>query len=285
MTVGEALRHTARRLEAVGRTGRLDASLLLEHVTGTSRESFITDGERALSATENAALAGAVERRLAGVPIAYLTGRAGFYGRTFAVDERVLVPRPESEHLIDAALAGLRARSGAAGRVADIGAGCGALAVTLAAELPGAWVFGTDISRDAIAVARSNAARNDVFQSCTFLNGDLGAPLVRFAPFACIVANLPYVPTAEIPAAPDPVSFEPRIALDGGPDGLALYRRLIAALPALTAPQATVVFEAAPGSIEQLAALVRAAFPGARAEIEADYAALPRVVRFTLPAT
>ena len=281
MTVAEALREIGRRLEAVGGTGRLDATLLLEHVTGATRESFITDA-RVLTPSEGRALAQAVERRLTGAPIAYITGAVGFYGRTFAVDERVLVPRPETEHVVEAALAALRASGKTAGRIADIGTGSGAIAISLAAELPDAWVFGTDISHGAIDVARRNAARNNVFQSCTFLHGDLAQPLGRFAPFDGLVANLPYVPTAEIPAAPNPVAFEPSLALDGGPDGLALYRRLIAMLPALLAPEAPVVFEAAPGTIEPLAELVAAAFPGVRPQIGADYAGLERYLEFTL---
>jgi release factor glutamine methyltransferase len=275
MTVGEALRETGRRLEVLG-TGRLDATLLLEHVTGATRESFITGDARALTPGEHAALAQAVERRLTGMPIAYITGVTGFYGRTFAVDARVLVPRPETEHLLEAALEALRAGGKAAPRIADIGTGSGAIAITLAAELPAAWVFGTDISHGAIDVARRNAARNNVFQQCTFLHGDLAQPLGRFAPFDAIVANLPYVPTEAIPPEPDPVAFEPPLALDGGSDGLFLYRRLIEQLPAILAPEATVFLEAAPGTIEPLAELVAAAFPGARVEIGADYAGLPR---------
>jgi release factor glutamine methyltransferase len=282
MTVADALRETGRRLEAVGGTGRLDAVLLLEYVTDQSRESFITAGERVLTPPETTGLAKAVERRLAGAPIAYITGEVGFFGRTFGVDERVLVPRPETEHVVEAALAALRERGTTRGNIADIGTGSGAIAISLSAELPDAWVFGTDISHGAIDVARRNAARNNVFQSCTFLHGDLALPLARFAPFDGLVANLPYVPTAAIPAAPDPVAFEPALALDGGPDGLALYRRLIAMLPALLAPQAPVLFEAAPGTIEPLAALVAAAFPGARPHIGTDYAGLDRYLAFSL---
>jgi release factor glutamine methyltransferase len=282
MTVAEALRETGRRLEAVGGTGRLDAVLLLEYVTDDSRESFITAGERVLTPPETTGLAKAVERRLAGAPIAYITGEVGFFGRTFGVDERVLVPRPETEHVVEAALAALRERGTTRGNIADIGTGSGAIAISLAAELPDAWVFGTDISHGAIDVARRNAARNNVFQSCTFLHGDLALPLARFAPFDGLVANLPYVPTAAIPAAPDPVAFEPPLALDGGPDGLALSRRLIAMLPAVLAPQAPVLFEAAPGTIEPLAALVAAAFPGARPHVGTDYAGLNRYLAFSL---
>jgi release factor glutamine methyltransferase len=281
MTVAEALRATSRRLDAAAGSGRLDAALLLEHVTGATRESFITDEARVLTGVERAAFAEAVERRLTGEPVAYITGTAGFYGRTFSVDERVLVPRPETEHLVEAALEALRATGKTSGCIADIGTGSGAIAITLAAELPDAWIFGTDISHGAIDVARRNAARNNVFQSCTFLHGDLAAPLGRFAPFDLLVANLPYVASHEIPAPPDPVAFEPELALDGGPDGLALYRRLIAELPALLAPQAPVVFEAAPATIGPLAELVRAAFPGADVRIGSDYAGLERFLTVT----
>jgi release factor glutamine methyltransferase len=194
----------------------------------------------------------------------------------------VLVPRPETEHVVEAAIADARGRGKAAGRIADIGTGSGAIAISLAAELADAWVFGSDVSRDAIRIARRNAAKNNVFQSCTFVHGDLAAPLLRFAPLDTIVANLPYIPTGEIPRSPDPVSYEPVVALDGGDDGLDLYRRLIAQVPVVAAPDATIFFEAAPGTIEPLAALVEAAFPQAHIEIGEDYAGLERFVQFTL---
>jgi release factor glutamine methyltransferase len=282
LTVAEALRAAGAQLEAIGGTGRLDATLLLEHATGGNRASFLIDDTRPLSEAESEAFRRDVERRMRGVPVAYIVGTAGFYGRTFAVDERVLVPRPESEHIVEAAIAEARGRGKSAGRIADVGTGSGALAITLAAELPDAWVFGTDISREAIALARRNAARNDVFQSCTFLHGDLAASLVRFAPLDIIVANLPYIPTADIPRSPDPVSYEPLIALDGGGDGLDLYRRLLAQLPVVAAPDAALFLEAAPGTIKALAALVEAAFPAAYVEIGEDYAGLERFVQFSL---
>jgi release factor glutamine methyltransferase len=245
MTIGEALRETGRRLEAVGGTGRLDATLLLEYVMDAPRENFIGADARELTPDERAGLAKAIERRLTGAPIAYITGEVGFYGRTFSVDERVLVPRPETEHIVEAAVTALRECGKTRGNIADIGTGSGAIAISLAAELPDAWVFGTDISHGAIDLARRNAARNNVFQSCTFLHGDLAEPLGRFAPFECLIANLPYVPTADIPQAP-------------------------------------VMFEAAPGTIEPLAALVAAAFPSVNPQIVADYAGLGRYIAFTL---
>ena len=282
VTIAEALQAAGDQLDAVGGTGRLDATMLLEHVTGAKRDAFVAFGTRLLSDEEVQAFDENVARRQRGMPIAYIIGNVGFYGRLFAVDERVLVPRPETEHVVESAIADLRGRAKTAGNVADIGTGCGAIAVSLAGELPDAWVFGTDISRDAVTLARRNAARNKVFQSCTFLHGDLAAPLIRFAPFDTIVANLPYIPTGEIPRSPDPVSFEPLLALDGGSDGLELYRRLIAQLPGVAAPDATIFFEAAPGTIEPLAVLVEAAFANAYVEIGEDYGGLERFVSFTL---
>jgi release factor glutamine methyltransferase len=282
-TVDEVLRAAAVRLEPVNGSGRLDAALLLEHVTGDERAAFLRAGARPLDAAHAQTFAALVARRAAGVPIAYLTGEAGFYGRTFAVDRRVLVPRPETEHLVEAALADLVGRGVAAPAIAEIGTGSGAIAVSLALALPAAGVFASDISSDALAVARANAARHGVTLRCTFLHGDLGAPLVRFAPFDCIVANLPYVPTAEIAAAPDPVSYEPRLSLDGGRDGVALYRRLLADLPQLVDERTTVFFEAAPTNIGELRAAIAARFPGGAIATGSDYGGRERYLRFTPP--
>ena len=281
VTVDEALRAAAARLEPVSGSGRLDAALLLEHVTGDERAAFLRGGARPLEGSHAQAFEELVGRRAAGVPIAYLTGEAGFYGHRFAVDERVLVPRPETEHLVEAALADLLARGVAEPAIADIGTGSGAIAISLALALPAASVFATDVSADALAVARANAARHGVTLRCTFLRGDLGAPLLRFAPFDSIVANLPYVPTAQIAPAPDPVAYEPRVALDGGPDGLDLYRRLLAELPGLVGPHTTVFFEAAPPTMPQLRAAIAAAFPDATVASHADYGGRERYVRFS----
>jgi release factor glutamine methyltransferase len=278
MSVAQALRAAAAVLEPVGGTGRLDATLLLEHVTGTERVAFVRDGDLELAEPEQRAFEALVERRRGGVPVAYLIGSAGFYGRSFQVDERVLVPRPETELLVEAALGALRALGDRETSIAEIGTGSGAIAVTLAAELPRAGVVAGDISADALAMARRNAAIHGVAQRCTFVRGDLTAPLHAFAPYDCIVANLPYIPTADVPVRPDPAGFEPRLALDGGADGLELYRRLIAELPPLLAPGASMFFEAAPGTIESLAALVRAAFRDRAVAVHPDYAGLPRFV-------
>jgi release factor glutamine methyltransferase len=282
MNVAQALRAAGKRLEPVGETGALDASRLLEHVTGRDRAGLLLAADVPLDDESLAAFEALVCRRERGEPVAYLTGTAGFYGREFYVDERVLVPRPESEHVVEAAIDDLRARRKAGGIVVDVGTGSGALGITLACELPELAVYATDVSSAALSVARRNAARNSCFQRCTFLAGDLLAPLLRFGERVdAVIANLPYIPAAAVPVVPNPAGFEPRVALDGGPDGLDLYRRLLAQLDAVAAADAMIFLEAAPGTIEPLSDLVEQTFPTAYIEIGEDYAALERFIAFS----
>ena len=283
MTIGEALRDAAVRLEPVGGTGRLDAVFLLAHAGGVSRAEMIAYRERQLGPEIVQRFEELVELRERGAPLAYVTGEAGFYGRMFGVDARVLVPRPETELAVEWAVRHLRAIGRESGSAADVGTGSGAIAVTLATELPGLGVYASDLSQDALAVARRNAARNEVFQRVTFLHGDLAEPLLPYAPFDCVVANLPYVPSAECAAAPDPVSFEPLLARDGGPDGLDRYRRLVPGLRGLIAPRGIAVLEAAPTNARALETLVRSAIPAAGVETLADYAGLDRFVVAVIP--
>ncbi len=283
MTIGEALRDAALRLEPVGGTGRLDAVFLLAHAGGVSRQEMIAHRERELTSETAERFELLVAQRESGMPLAYVTGEAGFYGRMFGVDRRVLVPRPETELAVEWAVRHLKAIGREQGSAADIGTGSGAIAVTLAGELPDLNVYASDLSRDALAVARRNAARNSVFQHVSFLHGDLAAPLLRFAPFDCVVANLPYVPSAECAAAPDPVSFEPLMARDGGADGLDFYRRLAPDLAALVAPRGIVILEAGPANARALETLVREALPRAGVEMIRDYADLDRFVVAVIP--
>ena len=189
-----------------------------------------------------------IKRRQAGESIAYLTGRKEFWKFELCVDARVLVPRPDTETLIEEALARL-GEPGEAGdppwRIADVGTGSGALAITLAKVRAGAAVFAGDVSPGALEVARANAER--LGAAVTFVEGDLGAPLVAHAPFTLIVANLPYIPTAEIASLPADVRSEPALALDGGADGLDLVRRLVADAPALLAPGGVLALEIGDG--------------------------------------
>jgi release factor glutamine methyltransferase len=283
VTIGEALRDASVRLEPIGGSGRLDAVFLLAHAGGVTRQEMIAHRERELTPEIAQRFGELVERRARGTPLAYVTGEAGFYGRMFGVDERVLVPRPETELAIEWAVRHLRAIGRENGSAADVGTGSGAIAITLASELPELSVYASDVSQDALAVARRNAARNDVFQHVTFLHGDLAAPLLPYAPFDCVVANLPYVPAADCTSAPDPVSFEPLLARDGGADGLALYRRFLQDVPALLAPRGIAILEAAPVNARVLERLVREALPHAGVETIRDYADLDRFVVAVVP--
>ena len=284
MTIGEGLRDAAVRLEGVGGTGRLDAVFLLAHAGGVSRQEMIAHRERELSAEVADRFEELVAQRERGVPLAYVTGEAGFFGRMFGVDERVLVPRPETELAVEWAVRHLRAIGRENGTAADVGTGSGAIAVTLACELPELSVYASDVSQDALSVARRNAARNNAFQRVTFLHGDLAAPVLPYAPFDCVIANLPYVPRAECAPAPDPVSYEPLLARDGGAgDGLDLYRRLVADLPRLVAPRGIAVLEAGPANARALESLVRGALPRAGVETIQDYAGLDRLVVAVIP--
>jgi release factor glutamine methyltransferase len=276
LSVAEQL---ARGTAAIGSSTspRADALLLLGNVLQRDRAWILAHGEAPVSDGETRAFAALCARRSAGEPIAYIVGTAGFYGREFLVNESVLIPRPESEHLVDAAIAFIAGPT----RVLDVGIGSGAIACTIAAETP-ALVAGTDISPRAVEIATSNARRLGVVDRCDFQCGDLAAPL-RGKRFDCIVANLPYIPTADLPRPPDPVSFEPRAALDGGSDGLALYRRLLPELPTLLEERRSLVLlEASPPTVEALAEMTRTVLPGALVSIVTDYAGLARCVKACL---
>lgn len=248
--------------------------LLLAHTTGRNREWIVAHPEAVRPESEGRRFIALCERRAAGVPIAYLVGSAGFYGRTFVVNESVLIPRPETERLVEEAVVFIGSRSA---RMLDVGTGCGAIACTIAAETD-ARVEATDASRRAIALATQNACSLGVMHRCRFHVGDLAQP-VRHQRFDVIVANLPYVPTADLPQAPAPASFEPREALDGGPTGLSLYERLLPSLPHLVNEGAMVLLEAAPPTIEELASMTRRTLPTFTISVGKDYSGLARYVK------
>ncbi len=217
------------------------------------------------------------------MPVAYIIGSWWFYGREFLVTQDVLVPRPETERLIEDAITYVRSRAaGVPPRVLDVGTGSGAIACTMAVEIADALVNATEISAKALAVARQNAQRLGVSNRCTFFEGDLTQPVSRER-YDCVIANLPYVPTAQLPPAPDPVSFEPAIAVDGGVDGLDVYRRLLPQLPRLLNSDALVLLEAAPATVKGLRDLASEAFTSAGVAIVRDYAGLERYVRIADP--
>ena len=259
---------TARFTERALATPRLDAELLIGQVLGLPRVQLYVQFERVLTPDELASLRELIKRRQAGESVAYLVGHKEFWKLDFTVDARVLVPRPDTETLVEEAIARLGEppprpepgdpQAGAAPpRIADVGTGSGALAVTLAKLRPDAAVFAGDVSPAALDVARANAERHAA--AVTFVEGDLDAPLAAHAPFALVVANLPYIPTGALASLPPDVRSEPALALDGGTDGLDLVRRLVAAAPALLAPAGALALEISAGQAEATRALLRAA--------------------------
>ena len=287
-TVLEVIRWTvARFTERDLATPRLDAELLVAHALGLPRLQLYVQFDRPLLPDELAAIRALIKRRQAGESVAYLVGKKEFWGLEFAVDARVLVPRPDTETLIEVArerLSGPRVpeddRVGVAGlgpaepvagglgnplrvpevespRVADVGTGSGAIALTLAKLFPAATVFAVDLSPGALEVARGNAERLGL--AVTFVEGDLGAPLAAHGPFSLLVANLPYIPSGELAALPPEVRVEPTLALDGGSDGLGLVRRLVAEAPALLGFGGVLALEIGAGQAPATAELLRAA--------------------------
>lgn len=278
MTIANALARGTGMLEPTSQSPRADALLLLERVLERPRSWIVAHGEDCSAACDVAAFLDLCERRAAGRPLAYVLGSAGFYGREFIVDESVLVPRPETEHLVDDAIAYIRAMPrGRVPAALDLGTGSGAIACTIAAETS-ARVDAVDISAAALAVARENARRLNVADRCRFIAGDLIAP-VKNERYDVVVANLPYVPSGDIPNGPDPLSFEPRLALDGGFDGLSVYGRLLPALTDVVHPHAMVLFEAAPPTIAALSCLTATTLKDYVIEVRSDYAGLERYVR------
>jgi release factor glutamine methyltransferase len=218
---------------------RQDAETLLLHLLGKDKAWLIAHAEEELSDDKAARYAEALERRFQGEPIQYITGEAEFYGLPFRVTRDVLIPRPETEHLVERALE--LAANFPAPRIVDVGTGSGAIAVALAHELPDAPITAIDFSADALAIARENAKRNSV--TLRFLCGDLLAP-VAGEQFDIVVSNPPYVPTTDRAALSVEVrGYEPAMALFAGDGGLDIYRRLIPAAFDTLIPGGYVVLE------------------------------------------
>ena len=251
----DVLRWTTQRFTERGLDSpRLDAELLAAHAFGMTRLHLYTQFDRPLLAEELAALRALVKRRQAGEPVAYLTGHKEFWSLDLHVDARVLIPRPDTETLVELALEVIAVDLDA--QVADIGTGSGAIALAIAKQRPRAQVTATDLSNEALLVARANADRLGL--NLTFESGDLLSALAPNARFHLIVANLPYIPSADIPGLAPEVRSEPMRALDGGPDGLDLVRRLIASAPAHLHPGGVLALEIGAGQADDTVALMAA---------------------------
>jgi release factor glutamine methyltransferase len=255
-----------------------DELTLLAFVTGKSPAYLRAHADERIDPEILARYYELTARLEAGEPLAYIIGSAGFYRREFLVDSRVLIPRPETEHLVEEAIVFLRERDKP--RVLDVGTGSGAIALTIAAEVGQARVDATDASPEALIVAVENRHRLGLFdRQVAFYLGDLLEPVAR-KHYDAIVANLPYVPEGD----GDPeLRFEPAIALFGGVDGLDYYRRFFAEVPAMLNPGGLLLAEGAPPIAGGLFSLAQAAFPHAAVALELDYGGRERFIKVETP--
>jgi release factor glutamine methyltransferase len=242
---------------APSNTARRDAELILLHITHLTKADLLTHPNRELSEAEVSAYRAAIARRARNEPVQYITGTQEFYGRSFAVTPAVLIPRPETEHLVEAVLA-LQPppKRMLPLRILDIGTGSGILAITLALELRNATVTATDISPAALDVAQRNAAALGAADRIRFVESDLFAAIPA-QHYGCIVSNPPYVPTTEV-LEPQVRDYEPASALYAGEDGLALYRRLIPTAFEHLEPGGHLLVEIGHGQRDAVAGLLRA---------------------------
>jgi release factor glutamine methyltransferase len=259
-TVGAARRVLTKRFRTAGLDSpELDARILVGHALSLDHMALAASAARVLDIGEQDAIAAFTERRLAHEPVARITGSKEFWSLKLRVDATTLVPRPETETVVEAALAAVDA-GGARSRplrIADLGTGSGALLLALLVELPNAVGVGTDISVGALRVAQDNARRLQLTRAA-FVACDISAALA--GPHDLIVANPPYIASGEIAAtAPEVRDYDPRSALDGGADGLDYYRAIAAAAPALLKPAGAVVVEVGAGQAAAVAALFTAA--------------------------
>ena len=278
-------REAATKLAAAGiepEEARLEAEVLLRHVLGFDRAGFLVRRAEDLPEDALARLLPLLERRLAREPLAYIIGHKEFYGLDFLVDRRALIPRPETEGLVERVFALVSAggpfnRPGYTPAIVDVGTGSGCIAVALAVHLPGARVWATEVSEGALALARESAGRRAVGERITFLQGDLLTPLTHQVDV--IVSNPPYIAGEEIDSLPPEIArYEPRAALDGGADGLAVIRRLLTQAPAHLKPGGAVLLEIGAGQGSEVARLAQAALPAATVVVQNDLAGLERYV-------
>jgi release factor glutamine methyltransferase len=274
-TSGAALRQAAQILAAASPTPDLDAAVLLGHILGLARAALLAQYDRRLTAAEWQEFSRLVSRRAELVPVAYLIGEREFFGLPFWVDERVLVPRPDTEILVERALSWIGGRAGEL-VVADVGTGSGCIAVALAVAAPRCRIYALDISAGALEVARQNVVRHHVGPRVSLLASDLLAGLPE--PADLVVSNPPYTLLDEIDEGVR--RHEPHLALDGGPDGLDVYRRLIPAALAALRPRrpGAVLLEIGAWQGAEVVGLARTAAPRAAVELHQDLAGRDRVV-------
>ena len=280
---------THRTLESAGiPDARLEAEVMVMDVMRMPRQAIFAEQESQVAAQQEAQLAAIVERRLTREPLAYILNYREFYGVNLLVNPDVLIPRPETETLVEHAL--FMALMGMESRelvIADVGTGTGAIAVNLAIHLPAARIYAIDAYDATLDVAAYNVRMHNVADRVTLLKGDLLEPLPE--PVDVIAANLPYLPTARIPTLQPEVQWEPSAALDGGPDGLDLIRRLMTQAATSSGsgedrlkPHGVILLEMDPEQMDEAQRLASEHFPDAEITVEPDLAGRERVLSVSL---
>ena len=273
----EVLQQTQETLASAGiPEPRLEAEVMIMNLLRVPRHRIYAFQEEEVPQEAGEALARVMERRLKREPLAYILGRKEFYGVELLVRPQVMVPRPETEMLAEQALfmSLTRVETGDI-VIAEAGVGCGAISIVLAIHLPSARIFATDLSTDALEVARFNVRQHNVADRVTLLHGDLLEPVPE--PVDIIVANLPYVRSEVIEQLEPEVQQEPREALDGGPDGLTVIRRLLEQAPGKLKEGGGILLEVDPEQVGLLRAEVERLFPGATITTEQDLAHMDRI--------
>jgi release factor glutamine methyltransferase len=277
VTVRESWLRTRDRLEAANVSDAgLEAEVLLRHALRIDRAEYFASLEQPVAVSEQGLADTLADRRVAGEPLAYILGRREFYGHEILVGPGVLVPRQETELLVDAVLEFVATHGLRRPLIADVGTGSGAIAVAVAKALPGATVFGTDIAIDALKVAEANVLAHGVQDQVRLLQGDLLEPVPGSVDV--VVSNPPYLTTDELAGLPPDVRREPEIALDGGLDGLDTISELLRHAQSLLRRQGMLAVEIAPHQLEGVVGQAQSLFPDALVTHRLDLAGQPRVV-------
>jgi release factor glutamine methyltransferase len=276
VNVWEALQQGRSLLAQVSDEGDIEAEMLLRECLSLDRTRLYARLGEELSTEQEEAYRGLIVRRMVYEPAAYILGHKEFFGLEFEVTPAAIIPRPETERLVEIAIDFSRRQAGL--KIADVGTGCGAIAVSIAHAVPEASIVAVDLSADALALAQRNAERHRVQRRIRFVQGDLVAPLDGTA-FGLIAANLPYVRTSEWEQLPREIrEHEPRDGLDGGPDGLQVITRLLQQAPAHLAPGGLLLAEIDDRQGWATTDLAREAFPSAGVELRRDLSGRDRVL-------
>jgi release factor glutamine methyltransferase len=270
----QALAHARQTLEDSGiENSSLEGEILVRFVLGLDRASLFSNPDLVIAPDQIENLSALLQRRLLGEPSAYITGHKEFFGLNFKVDPRVLIPRPETELLVEKAVEFYKTNNYTS--IADIGTGSGCIAISLAKALRDARIYAIDCSASSLQGAKENAVAHGITNQIHFLLGNLLQPLAQ--PVDMVVANLPYVKKDELN-----LKFEPALALDGGPDGLDIIRELITLVHGRLKPQGALLLEVGQGQAYEVKTNLHKVFPKAQVKIFRDLAGIDRVVTMRL---